>query len=132
MTCVHCTCHGKQGWCSGESARLPPVWPGSDSRTRRHMWVEFVVGSLLAPRGFSPGTPVSPFPQKPTFPNSNSIWNLGTGNGRRRTTGCATNKSVFMYFLCFFLLNLVPRVFAPYCVGFNACFFFKILLWCLR
>ena len=27
-----------------------------------------------APRGFSPGTPVFPFPQKPTFPNSNSIW----------------------------------------------------------
>ena len=30
---------------------------------------------LLASRGFSPGTPVFPFPQKPTFPNSNSIWN---------------------------------------------------------
>ena len=26
-----------------------------------------------APRGFSPGTPVFPSPQKPTFPNSNSI-----------------------------------------------------------
>ena len=26
-------------------------------------------------RGFSPGTPVFPSPQKPTFPNSNSIWN---------------------------------------------------------
>ena len=25
-----------------------------------------------APRGFSPGTPVFPSPQKPTFPNSNS------------------------------------------------------------
>ena len=31
------------------------------------MWVEFVVGSLLAPRGFCPGTPVFPSPQKPTF-----------------------------------------------------------------
>ena len=29
---------------------------------------------ILAPRGFSPGTPVFPSPQKPTFPNSNSIW----------------------------------------------------------
>ena len=28
-----------------------------------------------APRGFSPGPPVFPSPQKPTFPNSNSIWN---------------------------------------------------------
>ena len=24
---------------------LPPKWPGFDSPTRRHMWVEFVVGS---------------------------------------------------------------------------------------
>ena len=30
---------------------------------------------VLAPRGFSPGTPVFPSPQKPTFLNSNSIWN---------------------------------------------------------
>ena len=29
---------------------------------------------FLAPRGFSPGTPVLPYPQKPTFPNSNSFW----------------------------------------------------------
>jgi len=50
---------GVQGWCSGESARLPPMCPGFDSRTRRHMWVEFV-GSLLCSERFSPGTPVSP------------------------------------------------------------------------
>ena len=30
---------------------------------------------FLAPRGFSPGTPVFSSPQNPTFPNSNSIWN---------------------------------------------------------
>ena len=35
-----------QGWRSGESTRLPPMWSGFDSLTRRHMWVEFV-GSLL-------------------------------------------------------------------------------------
>ena len=29
---------------------------------------------VLAPRGFSPGTPVFPSSQKPTFPNSNLIW----------------------------------------------------------
>ena len=39
------------------------------------MWVEFVVDSLLAPRGFSPGTPVFPSPQNPIFLNSNSIRN---------------------------------------------------------
>ena len=32
-------------WFSSLLARLPPMWPGFDSRTRRHMWVEFVVGS---------------------------------------------------------------------------------------
>ena len=34
-----------QGWCSGESTRFPQMWLGIDSRTGRHMWVEFVVGS---------------------------------------------------------------------------------------
>ena len=32
----------------------------------------------LAPRGFSPGSPVFPSPRKPTLPNSNSIWNART------------------------------------------------------
>ena len=68
----------EQRWRSGESARLPPVWPGFDYRTRRRMWVEFVVGSLLAPRGFSLGTLVFPSPQKPTFINSNSNSNART------------------------------------------------------
>ena len=35
--------------------------PGVDSIC--DMWVEFVVGSSLAPRGFSPDTPVSPLLQ---------------------------------------------------------------------
>ena len=81
----------EQGWRSGDSARLPPMRPGFNFRRRRHMWVKFVVGSLpcqprpqgafpcsLAPRGFSLGTPVFPSPQKPTLPNSNSIWNSRT------------------------------------------------------
>ena len=38
---THC---GEQGWHRG-TAGLPPMWPGFDSRTRRHMWVELVVGS---------------------------------------------------------------------------------------
>ena len=45
---------GGQGWRNGESTRLPPMWPGFKSRRRRHMWVEFVVGSLpCAERFFS-------------------------------------------------------------------------------
>ena len=38
---------GEQGWCSGESTRLPAMCPGFNSWTQRYMWVEFVVGSLL-------------------------------------------------------------------------------------
>ena len=37
---------GVQGWRSGESTRLPPMWPRFESWRRRHMWVEFVLGSL--------------------------------------------------------------------------------------
>ena len=58
--------HLVQIWRSGESTRLPPMWPGFDSQIRRHMWVEFV-GSLLCTERFSPGTPVSPLLKKSTF-----------------------------------------------------------------
>ena len=50
---------GVQGWSSGESTRLPPMWPGFDSQTQRHMWVEFV-GSLLCTERYS-GFPLSLF-----------------------------------------------------------------------
>ena len=45
---------GEQGWRSDESALFLPTCPTSefDSRTRRHMWVEFVVGSLLCYSAF--------------------------------------------------------------------------------
>ena len=45
----------KRRGCSGERARLPPVCPGFDSWTRSHMWVEFVVGSLLCSERFFSG-----------------------------------------------------------------------------
>ena len=60
-------CLGMQGWRSEESTRLPPLWPGFDSRTRRHMWVDFVVGSHPCCEGFSPGSPVFLSPQKLTL-----------------------------------------------------------------
>ena len=44
---------GEQCWSSGESASLPPMCPGFDSRTTwRHVLVEFVVGSLLWSKRF--------------------------------------------------------------------------------
>ena len=70
------------GWRSGESARLPSMCPGFDSRTRRHTWVEFVVGSRPCSEVFSLGSPVFFPPQKSTFQNSNLI-------GNSRATGLA-------------------------------------------
>ena len=46
---------GVKGWCSGESTLLPPLWPGFDPRTRRHMWVEFVVCSRPCSERFFSG-----------------------------------------------------------------------------
>ena len=47
--------HGEQGWRNGDSTLLPPMCPGFDSRTRRHLWIEFVVGSRPCSEGFFSG-----------------------------------------------------------------------------
>ena len=47
----------------------------------------------LAPRGFSPGTPVFPSPQKPTFPNSNLI---RIRVNEEPLCGCATSKLLLL------------------------------------
>ena len=50
----------RQGWCSGESTRLPPFWHRYRSLCLRHMWVlRFLLILSLAPRSFSLGTRVS-------------------------------------------------------------------------
>ena len=68
---------GEHGW-HWLSICLPPMWPGFDSQTRHQCGLSLLLVLALAPRGFSPGTLVFPSPQKPTFPNSNSIWNPRT------------------------------------------------------
>ena len=65
-----------QGWRSGESTRLPPMWPGFDSKIQRQMWVEFV-GFLLCTERFSLGTPVSPLLKNQKFDLIVLIVNLG-------------------------------------------------------
>ena len=45
----------EKGWRSGETTRLPPMWPGFESWCRRHMWGEFVVGSLPCSERFFSG-----------------------------------------------------------------------------
>ena len=53
-----------QGWCSGESTSLPPMWARFDSHTLCHMWVEFVGSTLCNERFFPVGTLVFPSPKK--------------------------------------------------------------------
>ena len=74
------------------------MWPGFKSRRPRHMWVEFA-------GGFSPGTPVFPSPEKPTFPNSNSTRNQVD---EEPLCGCATSKSLFIYLFIYFLTSSSP------------------------
>ena len=58
----------------------------------------------FASRGFSPDTPVFPFPQKPTLPNSNSILNAQTRlNEFIRTPKCSVGKQITIY-------NLQPAI----------------------
>ena len=64
-----------------------------------------------APRGFSPGSPVFPSPQKPTFPNSNSIWNARTFlNEFLWTPRCSVGKQVtFTSYILHSLQNVIHR-----------------------
>ena len=88
-----------KAWRSGGSAHLPPVWPGFKSRCRRHMWVEFVVGSLLGSEWFFSGYSSFPLSSKPTFPNSNSTRNQVD---EESFCGCTTSKSLFCLFIIFY------------------------------
>ena len=64
--------------------------PGSNPGVDAICRLSLLLVLSFAPRGFSPGTPVFPSPQKPTFPNSNSIRNRVD---EEPLGGCATSKS---------------------------------------
>ena len=76
-------CLGSKGWHSGESTRFPPMWNGIKSRRPHHMWVEFVVDSLLCSKrffsGYSSGFPLS-------SKTNISKFQFHQKSGRRRTT----------------------------------------------
>ena len=54
----------EQGWCSGESTHLRPIRPEFESWHWHHIWVEFVVGSLLCSKRFSSGYSSFPLSSK--------------------------------------------------------------------
>ena len=51
------------------------MWLGSNPGVDAIRGLSLLLVLSLAPRGFSPGTPVFPSPQKPTLPNSHSTRN---------------------------------------------------------
>ena len=82
---------GSKGWRSGESARLPPMWRGFKSRRRRHMWVEFVVGSLLCYETFFSGYSGFLLSSKTNISKEEPL------------CGCATSKSLFVIYYYLFI-----------------------------
>ena len=76
--------------------------PGSNPGVDAICGLSLLLVLSLAPRGFSPGTPVFPSSQKPTFPNSNLTRNQVDEEPPCR---CATCKSLFIYlFILLFIL----------------------------
>ena len=73
--------------------------PGSNPGVDAICGLSLLLVLSLAPRGYSPGTPVFPSPQKPTFPNSNSTRNQVD---EEPLCGCATCKSLF---ICIYLVS---------------------------
>ena len=74
--------------------------PGSNPGVDAICGLSLLLVLSFAPRGFFPGTPVFPSPQKPTFPNMNS-----TGNqvDEGPLCGCATFKSQIVIYLFIYL-----------------------------
>ena len=74
--------------------------PGSNPGVDAICGLSLLLVLSLSPRGFSPGTSVFPSPLKPTFSNSNSIWNARTRfNEFLRTPKCSVGKQSTIFFL---------------------------------
>ena len=87
--------------------------PGSNPGVDAVCGLSLLLVLSLALRGFSPGTPVFPSPQKPTFPNSNSTRNQVD---KEPLCGCATCKSLFIYLFIylFILFKILLVISLPY------------------
>ena len=81
-------------WRRGDSTRLPPMWPGFKSLRRRHMWVEFLVGSFLCSEKIFAGYSVFPLSSKA------NIFKFQFRRGilaEEPLCACATSKPLFTY-----------------------------------
>ena len=92
---------GEQRWRSGESTRLPLIWPGFNSQRRRHMWVKVVVSFPCSERFFSvySGFPLS-------SKTNISKFQFDQESGRRRTTMRMWYLQIVIYLFIYFILLL--------------------------
>ena len=81
--------------------------PGSNPGVDTICGLSLLLVLSLAPRGFSPGTPVFPSPQKPAFPNSNSTRNQVD---EEPLYGYATCKSLFINLFVYVCLGTPVRL----------------------
>ena len=88
---------GSKGWRIGESICLPPMWPRFKSRRRRHMRVEFVVGSLLCFERFFSGYCGFPL----SFETNISKFQFDQESGRQKTTLWMCYLQIIIY-LCIY------------------------------
>ena len=96
----------EQGWRSGESSCLPPMWSGFKSRHWRHMWVEFVVGSLPCSKRFFSGYSGFPLSSKTNI----SKFQFDQESGRRRTTLWMCYLQIIIYlFIYLFIYSFILK-----------------------
>ena len=86
----------------GGSNKYHGVWPGFKSRCRRHMWVEFVVGSLLFSERFFSGYVGFPLSSKTSI----SKFQFDQVSGRRRTTMWMCYLPILIYLFIYLFLFL--------------------------
>ena len=103
--------NGEQGWGSGESARLPPVQSGFKSQRRRHVWVEFVVGSLLCSERFFSGYSGFLLSSKTNI----STFQFDQESGRRRTTLWMCYLQIVIYVIYLFIIYVTLQSFFSIC-----------------
>ena len=93
---------GSRGYRSGESAHVPPMWPGYKSRLQHHMWVESVVGSLPCSERFFSGYSGFPLSSKTNI----SKFQFDQESGRRRTTLWMCYLQIIIHLFIYPLIKL--------------------------
>ena len=76
----------------------PPMWPAFDSRSQRHMWVEFVVGSRPCSESFFSWCPGFP----PSTKTNISKFQFDLETAERRATPWIPLKFLFIFIFIFF------------------------------